>query len=165
MRRLIEKFFKEAVQELFGNRHPDMKNMILNSPRRHEFFDRMVKQVKAIEKHRTKKIQKDGTHRLLLTRDKIKNLVKDFVKLFGQAVVKSKELEMQGKTGFWHKCSTCEGVGRLVLLSRSMTCDICNGSGVVVNEKESESKIWLPQNVQKVPLLVRPTISLVKGIK
>ena len=95
MREMIERFYNEALDELFKDRYPDIKKAIKESDRKPKMIDNLVQQIRTIEKKRTKKMQKDGTFRIHLDRKKIKSLVVDFVKLHGQAVIKFKENEIR----------------------------------------------------------------------
>lgn len=90
MREMIVEFFDEAVNELLGQ-YPELKTAVENSERKNKFIDNMCEQIKAIEKKRTKSLQKDGTFRLNLKREDIKKLVKDFVGMFGSLALKHKE--------------------------------------------------------------------------
>ena len=96
MRELVEKFFVESIEELFGDRHPDMKSAVLGD-RKELLINNLTEQLKKIEKKRTTTVNKDGQFRVSLTQSVIKGLVKDFVKLYGQAVIKSKEKEIRVK--------------------------------------------------------------------
>lgn len=85
LRGLIGKYHKESIEELFEDRYSDIKKAIFNSDRKEKFIDELTRQLRIVEKKGKTK----------LTREKIKSIVKDFVRLHGQAVIKFKEKELK----------------------------------------------------------------------
>lgn len=84
MRDLIEKLFNESLDELFNDRYPEVKKAIQQDGHKQKLFDNMTREMRLIEKKGKNK----------LTRAKIKMFVDDYVKLFGQVSIKSKEDEL-----------------------------------------------------------------------